>query len=96
MFGTRICPPRFPYPSSRRARVILRRQRIGRRAGLLRAKASIDAGFGGVLFFKAKTDELRKYYMQEFGAMPVGHYDPYRLVIWEDAAANILSDFEEV
>lgn len=163
MFGTRICPPRFPYPSSRRARVILRRQRIGRRAGLLRrqkkcpalhraddgellglmsyeldqgalaveiiyiesaahsnanllratgqskkyigiaraliayaAKASVEAGFDGVLFFKAKTDELRKYYMQEFGAMPVGHYDPYRLVIWEDAAANILSDFEEV
>ena len=60
------------------------------------AKASVEAGFDGVLFFKAKTDELRKYYMQEFGAMPVGHYDPYRLVIWEDAAANILSDFEEV
>ncbi|MBO4914778.1 MAG: hypothetical protein J5449_06175 [Oscillospiraceae bacterium] len=60
------------------------------------AKASVDAGFDGVLFFKAKTDELRKYYMQEFGAMPVGRYDPYRLVIWEDAAANILSDFEEV
>ena len=60
------------------------------------AKASVDAGFDGVLFFKAKTDELRKYYMQEFGAMPVGRYDPYRLVIWEDAAANILSNFEEV
>lgn len=59
------------------------------------AKASIDAGFDGVLFFKAKTDELRKYYMQEFGAMPVGRYDPYRLVIWEDAAANIISDYRE-
>ena len=60
------------------------------------AKASVDAGFDGVLFFKVKTNELRKYYMQEFGAMPVGRYDCYRLVIWEDAAANILSDFEEV
>ena len=59
------------------------------------AKASVNACFGGVLFFKAKTDELRRYYMQEFGAMPVSRYDPYRLVIWEDAAADIISDFEE-
>ena len=59
------------------------------------ARTSVDAGFDGVLFFKAKTDELRRYYIQEFGAMPVGRYDPYRLVIWEDAAANIISDYEE-
>ncbi len=49
-----------------------------------------------VALHRTDDGELRKYYMQEFGAMPVGHYDPYRLVIWEDAAANILSDFEEV
>lgn len=60
------------------------------------AKVSVDAGFDGVLFFKAKTDELREYYMREFGAMPVGRYDPYRLVIWEDAAAKILSGYREV
>lgn len=58
-------------------------------------KVALHRADDGELFFKAKTDELRKYYMQEFGAMPVGRYDPYRLVIWEDAAANILSDFEE-
>ena len=58
------------------------------------AKVSVDSGFDGVLFFKAKTDELRKYYMREFGAMPVSRYDPYRLVIWEDAAAEILSEYE--
>ena len=59
------------------------------------AKVSVDAGFDGVLFFKAKTDELREYYMREFGARPVGRYDPYRLVIWEDAAAKILSGYKE-
>ena len=59
------------------------------------AKVSVDAGFDGVLFFKAKTDELREHYMREFGAMPVGRYDPYRLVIWEDAAVEILSGYEE-
>ena len=56
---------------------------------------SVGAGFGGVLFFKAKTDELREYYLREFDAMPVGRYDPYRLVIWEDSAEAILSEFKE-
>lgn len=58
-------------------------------------QVSIDAGYDGVIYFKAKTDELCKYYMKEFGATPVGHYDPYRLVIWEDAAQDIISDFKE-
>ena len=58
------------------------------------AKVSVDSGFDGVLFFKAKTDELRKYYMREFNAMPVSRCDPYRLVIWEDVAAEILSEYE--
>lgn len=59
------------------------------------AQISVDAGFDGVIYFKAKTDELRKYYIREFGATPVGHYDPYRLVIWEDAAQDIISEFKE-
>lgn len=56
---------------------------------------SKNAGYDGVLYFKAKTDELRKYYINEFGAIPVGRYDPYRLVIWEDEAQAIISDYEE-
>ncbi len=55
------------------------------------ANVSVEAGFGGVLFFKAKTDELLEYYRKEFGAVQVGRYDPYRLVIWEDAAEKIIS-----
>lgn len=54
---------------------------------------SLDAGFDGVLVFKAKTSELLEYYMQEYGARQVAAYDPYRLVIWEDAAEMIISDF---
>lgn len=34
-------------------------------------QVSIDAGFDGILFFKAKTSELLDYYMQEFGARQV-------------------------
>lgn len=59
------------------------------------AKVSVDAGYDGVLIFKAKTDELRDYYMKEFGALPVGRYDPYRMAIWEDAAAEILAGYKE-
>ena len=54
---------------------------------------SLDAGFDGVLIFKAKTSELLSYYMEKFGARQVASYDPYRLVIWEDAAEDILSTF---
>ncbi|MBR2131642.1 MAG: hypothetical protein IJ955_03740 [Oscillospiraceae bacterium] len=59
-------------------------------------KVSLDAGFGGVIFFRAKTTELRSYYMNEFGAVPLGQYDPFRLIVWEDSAAEILASYEEV
>lgn len=52
-------------------------------------QVSLNAGFDGVLYFRAKTDRLREYYMQEFHAVPVGRFDPYRLVIWEDAAREL-------
>lgn len=54
---------------------------------------SLDAGFDGVLIFKAKTSELLHYYMERYGARQVASYDPFRLAIWEDAAAEILSDY---
>ena len=53
------------------------------------------AGYGGVLVFKAKNDNLLEYYMKEFGAVQVGRYDPYRLVIWEDEAEEIISAYRE-
>ena len=58
------------------------------------ASVSVEAGFGGVLFFKAKTSELREYYIREFGAMPLGSYDPFRLIIWEDAAEYIIAEYQ--
>ena len=45
------------------------------------------------MIFKAKTSELLSYYMEKFGARQVASYDPYRLVIWEDAAESIFSTF---
>lgn len=55
---------------------------------------SMENGYDGVLVFKAKTSELVEYYIREFGASHVGSYDPFRLVIWEDAAQELVDYFE--
>ena len=57
-------------------------------------KVSLEHGYDGVVFFKAKTDTLLSYYLHEFGARPVSRYDPFRLVLWEDAAQKLLSEYE--
>ena len=57
---------------------------------------SVLEGFNGVLVFKAKTSELVDYYINAFGASHVGSYDPFRLVIWEDAAIELIRDYLEV
>ena len=56
-------------------------------------RISKEAGFDSVLIFKAKTSELLEYYMREFGARQVGIYDPFRLVLWEDAAEALISEY---
>lgn len=57
-------------------------------------RKSIAHGYDGVLVFKAKTDTLLEYYIREFGARPVSRYDPFRLVLWEDAAQKLISEYE--
>ncbi len=57
------------------------------------AQLSMEAGFDGVLFFRAKTSELLDYYQREFGARQVSSFDPFRLVIWEDAAERLISTY---
>ena len=52
-------------------------------------------GFDGVIYFRAKTSELREYYGRMFGAVPLGQYDPFRMIIWEDATEAILSSYED-
>lgn len=56
-------------------------------------QVSLEAGFDGVLVFKAKTSDLLEYYRKEFGARQVAAYDPFRMVIWEDAAERIIAEF---
>ena len=56
---------------------------------------SLEAGFGGVIILKAKTTKLMEYYIREFGARPAGRYNPFQLIIWNDAAEAIISSFIE-
>ena len=56
-------------------------------------KVSLDDGYGGVLFFRAKSDKHVEYYSKNFGARTLGRYDPYRMAIWEEAAMEIISDY---
>lgn len=58
------------------------------------AKISKESGYGGVFVFRAKTSELVQYYTSEFGASHVGAHDPFRLVIWEEAAERLMQRFE--
>ena len=56
-------------------------------------QVSLDAGFDGVLVFKAKTSELLDYYARVLGARRAAAYDPFRMIIWEDAAERIIAEF---
>ena len=67
---------------------------IGIARALFAYAISMENGYDGVLAFKAKTSELVEYYIREFGASRVGSYDPFRLVIWEDAARELIDYFE--
>ena len=56
---------------------------------------SIDCGYGGAIYLKAKTSELREHYIRDFGAIPFSHTDPFMLLIDGDAARNLFSLFLE-
>lgn len=56
-------------------------------------QVSIEAGFDGVLAFRAKSTELLDYYQREFGACQIGAYDPFRLVIWEYTEERLIAEY---
>lgn len=56
-------------------------------------QVSLENNFDGVLYFRAKTSELAEYYRTRFGAIAPVRYDPFRMLILEDAAAKLISDF---
>lgn len=53
-------------------------------------QVSMDAGFGGVLVFKAKTSSLLDYYVRAFSARRGASYDLFRMIIGEDTAEQTI------
>ncbi len=41
---------------------------------------SIDYGYGGAIYLKAKATQLREHYMKAYGAIPFSRFDPFLLL----------------
>lgn len=55
----------------------------------------MDFGYGGAIYLKAKTSEIREHYIRDFGAIPFSRTEPFLLLIDGDAAFALLSQFLE-
>lgn len=71
------------------------RKYVGIGAALLAfgIQLSIDYGYGGAIYLKAKTSEIREHYIHDFGAIPFSRHDPFLLLIDGDAAWELFSQY---
>lgn len=54
---------------------------------------SIDRGYGGAIYLKAKTTEIKEHYVRNFGAIPFSRIDPYLLLIDGEAAKELFLQY---
>lgn len=54
---------------------------------------SVDYGYGGAIYLKAKTTEIREHYIQDYGTEPFSRADPYLLLLEGAAAQKLFSQF---
>ena len=54
---------------------------------------SVDYGYGGAIYLKAKTTQLREHYMRNYGAIPFSRFDPFLLLIDGDAARELFGQY---
>ncbi len=54
---------------------------------------SVDYGYGGAIYLKAKTSEIREHYIRDFGAIPFSRRDPFLLLIEGQAAQDLFSQY---
>ena len=69
---------------------------IGRMMIAFGIQLSIDASFGGIVTFAAKTDELLEHYINDFGAVPIAQPvsgGPQLLMIADENAQEIFSTY---
>lgn len=73
----------------------IRRKYSGIGAALLAygVQLSVDRGYGGTIYLKAKTSEIREHYIRDLGAIPFSRLDPYLLLIDGEAAKELFSQY---
>ena len=54
---------------------------------------SIDYGYGGAIYLKAKTSEIWEHYINDFGAIPFSRRDPFLLLIDGEAARRLFTQY---
>ena len=69
--------------------------RIGAALLAFGIQLSIDYGYGGAIYLKAKTTEIREHYIRDFGAIPFSRHDPFLLLIDGDAARELFVQYLE-
>ena len=70
---------------------------IGRLLIAYGIKLSVDNGFGGDVILRAKTTELEKHYIKDFGAVRLPSFDAAapRYIIADEAAKRIFFSYLE-
>lgn len=66
---------------------------LGLRFWLTESSYRYSSGYGGTIYLKAKTSEIREHYIRDFGAIPFSHREPFLLLIDGEAARNLLFQF---
>ncbi len=56
---------------------------------------SIDYGYGGSIFLKAKTSEIWEHYIRNYGAIPFSRANPFLLLIEGQAAQDLFTQYLE-
>ena len=70
-----------------------KRKRIAQLPLAFGIQLSIDYGYGGAIYLKAKTTQLREHYMRNYGAIPFSRFDPFLLLIDGDAARELFGQY---
>lgn len=71
-------------------RIGRRYEGVGGHLFAIAAKKSLDAGYGGYVYFEAKNERLVNHYSKAFGALLYGMPHPYSMALEEDAARALL------
>lgn len=71
-------------------RIGRRYEGVGGHLFAIAAKKSLDAGYGGYVYFEAKNIQLAKHYSNAFGARLYGMPYQYSMALEEDAAQALL------